>query len=279
MAAMHEETLTPPRSLGLARIGFAIAVPLASVLLGAWLLLTPGGLLGKADAIGYAVCHRIDLRSFHLGERPLPLCARCSGTYLGVLVALGTLIGLGRGRAGRFPRWPILALFGVFGLIFAIDGVNSYLHFFPNAPHLYEPSNTLRLVSGMLLGLGMGVLVYTGFNQAVWKDWLPQPVLRRWQDVAVLVVAAAGMVLLVLWENPLVLYPLAIASALSVLGLLAVVYTVMAVIVLRRENRAGKWRELALPGLLGVSLALAQIAAIDWIRFAATQTWNGFVLF
>ena len=25
-----------------------------------WLLNTPGGLLGKADAIGYAVCHRID---------------------------------------------------------------------------------------------------------------------------------------------------------------------------------------------------------------------------
>ena len=278
MAAMNEEILTPPRSLGLARIGFAMAVVVASVLFGAWLLLTPGGLLGKADAIGYAVCHRIDLRSFHLGERPLPLCARCSGTYLGVLVALGTLTGLRRGRAGSFPRWPILALFGVFGLVFAIDGLNSYLHFFPNAPHLYEPSNTLRLISGMLLGLGMGVLVYTGFNQAVWKDWLPQPALGRWREVAVLLVAAAGMVLLVLWENPLVLYPLAIASALSVLGLLAVVYTVMAVIVLRRENRAGNWRDLALPGLLGFSLALAQIAAIDWIRFAATQTWNGFVL-
>jgi len=275
---MHEETLTPPRSLGVARIGFAMAVVLASLLFGAWLLLTPGGLLGKADAIGYAVCHRIDLRSFHLGERALPLCARCSGTYLGVLVALGTLLALGRGRAGRFPRWPILALFGVFGLLFAIDGLNSYLHFFPNAPHVYEPSNALRLISGMLLGLGMGVLVYTGFNQAVWKEWQPRPALQGWRDVAVLLAAAAGMVLLVLWENPLVLYPLAIASAAAVLGLLTVVYTVMAVIVLRRENRASGWRELALPGVLGFSLALAQIAAIDWIRFAATQTWNGFVL-
>ncbi len=278
MTAMQEEVLNAPRSLGLARIGFAVAVILASVIFGAWLLLTPGGLLGKADAIGYAVCHRIDLRSFHLGERALPLCARCSGTYLGVLVAVGSLIALGRGRSGNFPRWPILALFGLFGLIFAVDGLNSYLHFFPGAPHLYAPSNTLRLISGMLLGLGMGVMVYTGFNQAVWRDWLPQPALRRWREVAVLLAAAAGMVLLVLWENPLVLYPLAIASALSVLGLLAAVYTVMAVIVLRRENRARGWRDLALPGLMGFSLALAQIAAIDWIRFAATQTWNGFVL-
>lgn len=275
---MHEDVLTPPRSLGLARIGFAAAVILASVIFGAWLLLTPGGLLGKADAIGYAVCHRIDLRSFHLGERALPLCARCSGTYLGVLVALGTLLGLGRGRSGSFPRWPFLALLGVFGLVFAVDGLNSYLHFFPHAPHLYEPTNTLRLISGLLLGAGMGVLVYTGFNQAVWKDWIPQPALRRWRDVAVLLAATAAMALLVLWENPLVLYPLAIASALSVLGLLTVVYTVMAVIVLRRENRASGWRDLALPAVLGFSLALAQIAVIDWIRFAATQTWNGFVL-
>jgi hypothetical protein len=124
----------------------------------------------------------------------------------------------------------------------------------------------------------MGVLVYTGFNQAVWKDWLPQPALAHGREVALLMAAAAGMVLLVLWENPLVLYPLAIASALSVLGLLSVVYTVMAVIVLRRENRASGWRDLALPGMLGFSMALAQIAVIDWIRFAATQTWNGFVL-
>ena len=37
------------------------------------------GILGHADEIGYAVCHQIDLRSFHIGDRPLPLCARCSG--------------------------------------------------------------------------------------------------------------------------------------------------------------------------------------------------------
>ena len=32
---------------------------LLGILLVVWLILTPPGLLGKADAIGYAVCHRI----------------------------------------------------------------------------------------------------------------------------------------------------------------------------------------------------------------------------
>ena len=53
-----------------------------------FLMVAPPGLLGKADALGYAVCHRIDARSFHIGTRQLPLCARCSGMYLGALLGL-----------------------------------------------------------------------------------------------------------------------------------------------------------------------------------------------
>jgi hypothetical protein len=66
----------------LARLGVSswrllIVTAFGLVLLG-WLINTPAGLLGKADAIGYAVCHRIDLRSFFIGERQFPLCMRCS---------------------------------------------------------------------------------------------------------------------------------------------------------------------------------------------------------
>jgi len=68
-------------------------VPLAALLvLAAFLFITPPGLLGKADGIGYAVCHRIDERSFHLFGRQLPLCARCTGEFNAAAV---TLIFLG----------------------------------------------------------------------------------------------------------------------------------------------------------------------------------------
>ena len=62
-----------------------------------WLLTTPPGILGKADAVGYAVCHRIDLRSFHIQGRQMPLCARCTGMYLGAMLGLLYL-------AVRYPR-------------------------------------------------------------------------------------------------------------------------------------------------------------------------------
>ena len=54
-----------------------------------FVLSPPWSVLEKADAVGSAVCHRISFRSFHLAGRQLPLCVRCTGTYLGVIAGLG----------------------------------------------------------------------------------------------------------------------------------------------------------------------------------------------
>jgi len=250
----------------------------AAAVLATWLTQTPAGLLGKVDAIGYAVCHRIDLRSFHLGDRPLPLCSRCTGMYLGALLGFGFLALRGRGRAARLPSLPIVLTFGLFGLAFAVDGLNSYLHFFPGAPVLYEPSNALRLVTGTLLGLGLSVVVYPGFQQTVWRQTLDAPVLRSFGELAVLLGAAGIVIGLVLTENPLILYPLALLSGLGVIVLLTSVYSMVVLLLLRKENRADTWRDLAWPLLGGLTLGFLQISLLDLGRFAVTGTWSGFNL-
>ena len=248
----------------------------AGSLMVAWLSATPGGLLGKADAIGYAVCHRIDLRSFHLGDRQLPLCARCTGTYLGTTLALGLLSAGGRRRAGLFPPARILFVMALFGLAWAIDGLNSYLHLLRGVAWLYEPNNSLRLVTGMLFGLSLGTVVHAGFTQSVWKEYRPEPVLRSFSDLGILLLGGAVLVGLVLMENPLILYPLALLSSFGIVLVLTAVYMVLALIWLRRDGRASAWRELAWPLLAGVTLALGQIAAIDLARYLLTRTWSGF---
>src|ERR1044071_4034627 len=64
-------------------------VPIAAVIVFAvWFSVTPPGILGKADAIGYAICHRIDERSFTIGDRQLPLCARCTGEFFSPAISL-----------------------------------------------------------------------------------------------------------------------------------------------------------------------------------------------
>lgn len=269
-------TPDPPRGRGPIPWRRGLVLLFALLATGTWLAITPEGLLGKADAIGYAVCHRIDLRSFHLGVRALPLCARCSGMYLGFALAAGFLWLRGSGRAGGFPPRALSIVFGFFLLIFAVDGLNSYASLFPGLPTLYRPDNILRVITGTLLGLGMGAHVLPAFNQSVWEAWQPEPGLRSWVDFFLLLALAAVLVFLLLSGNPLLLYPLAIISVLTVLGILTLVYTTLILLVLRRENQARSWRDLFFPALLGAALAIVQILLIDFGRHTLTGTWGGF---
>ena len=275
MVSQEIVSLAPPKEHRLPGVALVLV---AILVIGLWLYATPGGLLGKADAIGYAVCHRIDLRSFHLGERALPLCSRCTGMYLGAMLTFAYLGGFQRRRAGLYPSRPILAILVLFGVAFAVDGINSYLHFFPAAPHLYEPSNTMRLITGTLMGVVLGALVLPGFNQTVWRAWRREPVLRSGRDLGLLLAMAAGLILLVLTGNPLVLYPLALLSSLGVLLLLATVYTMLVLILFRKENQISSRRQLVFPLLAGLTFAMAQIALLDLGRYLLTGTWGGFSL-
>jgi uncharacterized membrane protein len=246
-----------------------------AVLLLGWLLNTPAGLLGKADAIGYAVCHRIDLRSYHLGDRQLPLCVRCSGMYLGAMLGL-TYQALTRKRAGGFPPRAVWVVYAFFFLAFALDGGNSYLHLFPGITGLYEPQNWLRLLTGTGMGLVIAGMLYPAFNQTVWKDWKNIPSISGLPSLAVLIALALSMDAIVLTGNPLFLYPLALISAAGVLVLLGMVYTMVCVMLLRIENHALYVRQLLFPMLGGFGLALLQIALLDGVRYFFTGTWDGF---
>ena len=256
-----------------------VMVAACAVIIGAWLSLTPPGLLGKADAVGYAICHRIDSRSFHIHDRQMPLCARDTGIYLGALVGY-VVVGAaaGRWRAGRMPPTPVLAVLVGFMFIMGVDGLNSYSHFYENAPHLYTPRNWLRLTTGAFHGLGLSSLVYPVLNMTLWKHVEARPTIANLGELGGLMVICGGLVGLVLLENPVVLYLAAILSTLMVVVLLASVNTMMLVILTHRENTYTRWRELALPILAGVTVAIVELGIIDAARYALTGTWAGFDL-
>ncbi len=260
----------------LAAVGKAALILAAGGLLAAWLLLTPEGLLGKADAIGYAVCHRIEARSFFLGDRQIPLCARCSGTYLGMLV--GLLYQLPSGRRTRLPPAKILIPLAALFLAFAVDGINSYLHFFPGAPSLYEPNNALRLATGTGLGLLAAVFLLPVVNQTLWADGEDQAAIERWPQVLVMLAIAALAALALYSQNTLVLYPLALASTAVIPLVLTLCYALLWVILFHKENTYRRLRDAWLPLLAGFITALIQIGLIDWLRFWLTGTWGGFQL-
>jgi uncharacterized membrane protein len=282
---MEEAASTPPpaRSSFLHRIRFPskgralLLATLAALLIIGWTA-APPGLLGKADAIGYAVCHRIDLRSFHLGDRQLPLCARCTGTFLGAIVGALLLAAFGRGRSSVWPSRGILIALGLTVIGWGLDGLNSYLSLFPRFPHLYPPQNWLRLTTGTFLGMAMAAVYLPAVNQSLWKTAPSDPVLRSWRELFLYFLPAPLLIGLVLTENPILLYPLALLSTLGILFLLSGVYIAVVLMLFKREGRAETWADAWPVIVAGLALALLQLYAIDAVRFSFTHTWGGFTL-
>jgi uncharacterized membrane protein len=260
-------------------------VPLAALtVLAGFLFISPPGLLGKADAIGYAVCHRIDARSFHIYGRQLPLCARCTGEFNAAAITL-IFLGFVSRKRSSLPLKSILVVLALFFVAFGVDGSNSYLYllkqvypgFLPQVPNIYIPNNTLRLLTGSGMGVTMASVLYPVVNQTLWLEADDRPALT-WKAFGVLL----GIILLIdlgiLSQQPVVLYPIAFLSVLGVVALLAMVFSIVWVIIMRQENTFERLKQLWMPVLAGLTLTFLMISVIDLLRLQLTGTWGGFPL-
>jgi uncharacterized membrane protein len=255
-----------------------LVVVLAVIVLFLWVLGTPPGVLGKADAVGYAICHRIAARSFQIDGEPLPLCARCTGIYLGVMTSFLIAVGSGRTRVSLLPPTRVLVVLGIFVVILGIDGVNSYVHLFPGGTGIYEPHNWLRLVTGTYCGIAMFNLIYPIFNGTAWRQPDTHHNLSSLRELAGVCAVAALVILLVLSEQPVFLWVLGLLSTIGVVMMLTLVGTVLFLSLFRLDRSANRWRDLAIPLLAGLTIAFIQIGVMDIVRFALTGTWAGFAL-
>ncbi|MCP4540852.1 MAG: DUF2085 domain-containing protein [Chloroflexi bacterium] len=255
-----------------------LVIVLAIATLATYVVATPGGLLSEMDMVGYAVCHRIIERSFVIAGRQLPLCARCTGTFIGALVGFfGQAVVLRRRRAAEFPPPFIFVILIGFTLLWATDGLNSYMVLI-RGPHVYEPRNWLRLTTGALQGLTMSAFVYPVFNFTLWHDSVRERTIRNLRELGVLVLLQVGLIGLVLTEWDILLYPLTLLSAGGVLTLLTCINSMIVLMLTRRENTIDTWRASIIPLLAGLTLSIIQIGVIDLLRYALTGTLEGFSL-
>jgi uncharacterized membrane protein len=260
-------------------------VPIAAMLaLAAWFYIAPVGALGKLDAVGYAVCHRISERSFHIEERQLPLCARCTGEFNAAAMALIFQI-IVSGKRSKLPSRSMGVLLFLFFLAFGIDGSNSYLYLIKqtargaldNIPNLYIPNNTLRLFTGSGMGITLAAVLYPVMNQTLWRETDERRALD-WKSFGLLVLITLIVDLLVLTDSPIILYPIAYLSAFGVLALLTIIFSMVWIMIMRQDNTFDHPRQLWLAAASGLTLGLLLILGIDLFRFQLTHTWGGFPL-
>ena len=257
-------------------------VPIAAIAaVIAWFVIAPEGALGKLDAIGYAVCHRIDVRSFQINDRQLPLCARCTGEFYAAGLTLLFQAFVSR-RKSRLPSRGVLAVLFLFFLAFGIDGTNSYVYLLKQTtgglsqiPNLYVPNNTLRLFTGSGMGIALAAMLYPVINQTLWRTLDDRPALG-WKELGIVTVSIIVINLLILSNSPIVLYPIAYISALGTLSLLLIVFGLLWIIIMRQDNSFEHPRQLWLAFTAGLTLALLLILTIDLFRLQFTGTWGGF---
>jgi uncharacterized membrane protein len=257
-------------------------VPVAAAFaFGAWMYISPEGALGKLDAIGYAVCHRIDVRSFQIGDRQLPLCARCTGEFYAAGLALIFQVFVS-GKRSKLPSRGIIAVLVLFFLAFGIDGSNSYLFLLKQTshgaldkiPNLYIPNNTLRLFTGSGMGIALAAVLYPIVNQTLWRTLDDRPAFE-WKSFGVFVGWIIVLNLLILTDSPLILYPIAYISVLGTLSLLVIVFAILWIMIMRQDNAFEHPRQLWLPLFSGFTLAMLMILSIDLLRLHFTGTWGG----
>ncbi|HQE93678.1 MAG TPA: DUF2085 domain-containing protein [Anaerolineae bacterium] len=244
-----------------------------------FVVLTPDGLLQKADIIAATVCHRLPSHSFFIAGRQLPLCQRCSGTFPGALTGLLVQWGVWRRRRSqRFPRWQMFAVVAVLAGIWVLDGFNSYTTMFTGRTEGllgYAPQPWLRLLTGVWMGMGMSIVLVPAFNQTMWADGEAEPALRSWSEFALLVVAELAMAGLIYLLEPVLLYPVALYSVAGVLTMFVCLGAMIFVLALGRDGVFGGWREIWLPFLWGVVFALVVIGGMNFLRLQITGTIEG----
>ena len=86
-------------------------------------------------------CHCRDERSFHYKGRKFPICARCTGELVGIVVSLFSCFFF------RLPIWMCILIM----IPLIVDGT---IQMFTK----YESNNLRRVVTGFLFGYGLFML-------------------------------------------------------------------------------------------------------------------------
>lgn len=102
------------------------------------------------------VCHKMPSRSFFYKGKQFPICARCTGIFVGYIIGIITWIFY-------FPNIVIT------GLFFIPAGLDGGIQYFTK----YESTNMRRLISGILFGIGfIFVLANVAYLARLNAEWV-----------------------------------------------------------------------------------------------------------
>lgn len=265
VAAKRPPRVWEPPVWALLALAAAYTVALAA------LVFLPGAtLIDRLRALDGGICAQLPGHSFYPAGQQLPLCARNTGIYIGFALGFLTLLGAGRMRAARLPRLPVaLLLVALVGLM-ALDGFNS-LFLDLGLPHLYQPSNPVRLLTGLGAGVAMVAFITPVTNGLLWRREDLRSSFRSFGQLAVVVPLLLLAFLAVGSQTAWLLYPVAIVSSLGLMLALTLVNLVFVVSFSPLVGRFERWRQVFPVFTLAVALAAIELTLLFKVKLAALQ--------
>ena len=243
--------LLPGLVAGMLLAFLAVPLPLASKL-----LLAMGG-----------VCALRPAHSYFAGSVQLPIESRMIGIYGGFTLMLFTLLALRRLGARRLGSKLVIGVLALFFSSMAVDGINSTLTEL-GLPHLYESTNMTRLLTGLLSGIAIApFLVWLFSAMAVPPSAVPRAVVGSVWELALPLLLNVLFAAMVMREQAVFYYPIALISVGGLVGVLAIVALLVVLAITGLDGRVTRLRQIVAPGALALLVAFAVLAGTAALRW------------
>jgi uncharacterized membrane protein len=244
--------------------GFALAMLTA-------FLIAPGSVASKAYVALHGLCAQRPSHSLLIGDTTLPMDARMTGIYLGAATTVVWLIAARRLRAARTPSLPVLVLLASFVVAMAVDGVNALLVDL-RLPSIYEPSNLIRIGTGVLAGTTLGLALGYLFASSVWAHGgRERSVVMNPVELLSPIGVSAALAFLGLSNVPWLYAPFAVGLVVAAVG----VFWLLGIVVLALLSDTAwsyqTWSDLTPLAFTSLITAVVTVGALSWLRFAAEQ--------
>ncbi len=246
------------------------------------LLMPPWTPAERFTFFGHGLCHQLPGHSYVIGGVQLPLCARCSGIYLGALLALVWYVVRGKGTSATLPQMPILLAMLTSFVFLGIDGINSYVNFTVNTMGgsllglgpVYEPQNLARILTGMFLGITIATLLLSVVNSALWEHPSPRPLVSGWGELAAMLGTGVMVALAVNAQVAWTAQPISLLIGLGLLAVFLSMNMLVTTTLLGREGKGQGLLSLAPAALLALGLALVELSLLAGLRTVLTDSLN-----
>lgn len=101
----------------------------------------------KENLSNVFICHRLPERTFKIGDHYFPVCSRCTGIYMGAFSYYIFVYFV-------YVQYNIVMILTAILMVLPTfsDGLTQFFRF-------RESNNTLRFATGVIAGIGLGILV------------------------------------------------------------------------------------------------------------------------